>query len=375
MYDPKVITDLRLASELSIKARNAHKFYSKQECDEQEAKFLNKTNASSQRIVTKINNTPNRFVDLRDYTRNEYVLMTANLDTPDRLVARNGLSLRVRAAVDPKDGQILGNIDMCLKTTMPSDTNVIQIHSQRGASSRRRGEWECSLNSLDPKIEELIAANIRSEPSLPDMILAGAVRNEELFVESIGCSVRGIYPSYEIINRHGLDMAAVNQHAQDMANIFMTPDAMFVTHEDIEEEFEFLGILGIEEGDITPRQFDKIMRKSMETLERIFLSADPGNVVVNHNTKSIRARMGLETRYGPPVVYDIDQNLSGTFNISHADRIDVAARHALSMQIRPADIDLNLVGKAIGYVKAKADRIPSLQGDILPETITRSFHI
>jgi hypothetical protein len=367
VYDPEVKIDTRLLNELGIKARNAEKFYGKQDKDEQEVKFLLKTNTASQRIVDKINSTPNRFVDLRDYTRNQYILLTMNMDTQDRILAKNGLSLRVRAAIDPVTSQINGNIDMCLKTVLPSESNIIQIHSSKGANSNRRGEWECALKTVDPKIEELIAENLGSEPALPDMILAGAIRNEDLFVESLGCSMRGIYPSYEIIRRHGYEFAATFQHAQDMANIFMTPDANQILHEDIEEEFEFLKFRGISEGDITQAQFDKIMGKSMDTLGAIILSADTCNIIQNRTTKSMRARTALESIYGPPAPNDENASLRCMFNADLVSRINFASAHALSLKIRTTDVDFELVNNQIAHIKAATDRLPSLTGEMLPE--------
>lgn len=342
MFDPEMNLSDRLAKELGLKNGL---FYPKRECDEQELKYLISGGASVyDRIRRAIHDKPNRLVDTNEWTRNNFALITLNLDTKDQMLARNGFSLRVRFALTKGfDGFEIKSIDMCIKTIMPTGNNVVLF-------KQTRGEWECELSDLNPSMARMIAANLESDPPLPAFFRSGHIKDEDLFVESIGCSLRNVFPSYEIISRRGMVIAAAFQHTEDVRNIFLTPYGDAVTARDSEAEAEFTGFHGIRTGDISPAQFEKLMRKSMELLDRTIVNTSPREISRNLLSKAVRARNALEDVYGP----DHSTVLRQSFNLQQ--RIEEASRFSLSQGVRAADISLDNLWHHIGHLRAAVER-------------------
>jgi len=339
MFDPKIVMDERLVAELSV---NADKFYSKRDCDEQELKYLLTSNSRSpfQSIRAALQRRPNRIVDMRNWEQRESSLVTLNLDTVDQKLAKAGFSLRVRFAY-AADGEIK-HIDMCLKTAMPVGTNVLPFN-------KTRGEWEIELSDRRPDINRLIAEHANSRPRIPDAFIALGIQDKDLFVETIGATHRNVFPSYEQFERKGNIIVSVFQHTED-DNIFLNAHADTRTGSDREAEAEFLGLVGVDENDITPEQFNNKMHKAMELTDRIIRTSDT-SLVTNDKSKAVRSRAFLESNSGPSI------HLVDKFD--HATRIMEASKFALSQRVRPDEqYLLDNLRPHIAPMRAEAARLP-----------------
>lgn len=342
MYDPEILLYPRLAKEFGLKIDSP--FAPKRKCDEQELKYLfSGGKPTADRVVSSIHAQPNRIVDTNQWSRNEYALVTINYDTLDQRLSRNGYSLRVRFSLNKIDSEFrLAQIDMCIKTIMPTGNNVVLF-------KQTRGEWECKLSSLQPDMERMIRENLREDPPLPDFFVQGGVSPEELFVESLGCSLRTVFPSYEIIERRNRIIVPEFHHTIDK-NVFMTPYGDILTGHDDEMEAEFVGIHGIEPSELKPDQFEKLMRKSMELLDRTIVNASPSNIERNLLSKAVRARNYLEGFYGP----DAKTVLNQQFNMQQ--RIEEASRFSLSQRLTADDISLPNLWHHVGHLYALSQR-------------------
>ncbi len=340
MFDPEMKLSDRLAKELGLQS-NA--FYPKRDCDEQELKYLVR-GAVYDRIRHALHAQPNRVVDTTEWTRNDYALVTLNFDTQDQRLARNGFSLRVRFSLTKDFGGFnVNNIDMCIKTIMPTGHNVVMF-------KQTRGEWEVEPGGLHPNLPKMIAEHAGSNPPLPAFFTEGHVRDEDLFIESVGCSLRNIFPSYEVINRRNRIIVPAFQHTEDVKNIFLTPYGDIVTAMDSEAEAEFIGVYGIDEESYCAEKFDVLMRKSMQLLDRNILMAAPGLIHHNFLSKAVRARNALEDVYGP----DHSTVLQKQFDLQR--RIEEASRFSLSQHVRAADISLENLWHHIGHLRAAVER-------------------
>jgi hypothetical protein len=341
MFDPDVDLDSRLAAEFGIKPGDVP-FYSKADCHEEELKYLTQ---SFQEIRSAIHRSNSRIVDARAWTANPYALVTLNLDTIDRQLAQAGYSMRVRFAYDGDNKSVpISKIDMSIKTALPMGSNVVMF-------KQKRGEWEAELHTLKPSLAAMIEANKKSKPPLPDFFKDGHLKDDDFFVESVGCTLRNIYPSYEKFTRHGKTLVTSFQHTEDILNVFMTPQAEAVTGQDSEAEAEFLGIYNLTEDDASPEDFDKLMDKSKKLLDRVIMSA-AGNIQRTLISKAVRARNGLETVYGPSSTED---NLSEKFGM--AQRVDEAARYALMYRIKPENAPFEHVWHLVARMKVQATRL------------------
>lgn len=341
MYDPEIDLDKRLKAELGIRGEGT---YEKNPNDELELKFRIKNPAAFDHIRDRVHSHPNRLVDTRAWTRNPYVLVTLNLDTEDRLLAREGYSLRVRFALDRINGVYeISSIDMCIKSVTP-ESNLIRL-------DHKRGEWETDLPTLRPNMARMIAANQGTEPPLPDFFKSGLIKDEDLFVESIGCTLRCVYPSYESFNYKGQQIASVFQHTEDRINLFMTPHADIITGEDSEAEAEFIRLMGITPHDLTPEKFQKLQDKALDLLNRQILLASPGNIEQNRLSKAIRARHALETFYGPSVADDTPSR-----QFDRASQIAESSHFSLSQRIRPEAVMLDNIWRHVGHLHRRAEK-------------------
>lgn len=336
MFDPETELDLRLAAEFGLKGGDIP-FSAKIATEEQELKY--KTSAFSD-IRQAIHNAPNRRVDSRAWAPNPYLLVTLNLDTPDRLFALNGYSMRVRFAYNPNNVNPIGSIDMCIKTTL-QDSKVVQLFNQT------RGEWEITLPNLTPNIAQMVSDHKYGENPIPTFFEQENVQNAPIFVESVGCTMRNGYPSYEKFSRHGKTVVTAFSHTEDWKNIFLLPHADIVTSVDEEAEVEFDGFYNLTPDDLNAEDYEKLMRKSMRLMDRIIMGA---HTSIEHNsvTKSMRARSGLEVYYGP----SHEEALKNKFDM--AARIDYASAYALMQQIRPEDVNLSMLHFHAGKMLAEA---------------------
>lgn len=350
MFDPEMVLSDRLAKELGLDPNCA--FYPKRECDEQELKYLvYGGNSVYDRIRQAIHAQANRVVDTTEWTRNNFALITLNFDTQDQLLARNGYSLRVRFALTKDaDGFNIQSIDMCIKTIMPTGNNVVMFQ-------QTRGEWECELHNLMPNMAKMIADNEGKEPPFPAFFKGGMIRDEDLFIESVGCSLRNVFPSYEIINRRNRIIVPAFQHTEDVKNIFLTPLGDILTAIDSEAEAEFLGAYGIDEESYCAEKFDVLMRKSMQLLDRNILLAAPGLIQHNLLSKAVRARNALEHVYGP------DHGTVYTNQFNMQQRIEEASRFSLSQRITAKDISLEMLWAHVGHLRAAVEREKAPQGN------------
>jgi hypothetical protein len=342
MYDPEILLYPRLAKEFGLKTDSP--FAPKRECDEQELKYLytgGKTTAD--KVVSNIHAQSNRIVDTSQWSRNEYALVTINYDTLDQRLSRNGFSLRVRFALNKVDNEYkISKIDMCIKTIMPTGNNVVLF-------KQTRGEWECKLSSLEPDMGRMIRETAKKNPPLPAFFAQGGVRPEELFIESLGCSLRSVFPSYEIIARRNKIIVPEFHHTIDK-NVFMTPYGDILTSGDDEMEAEFVGIHGLKPDELKPDQYEKLMRKSMELLDRTIVSSSPANIQRNLLSKAVRARNALEIVYGP----DVKTVLSQKFNMDQ--RIEEASRFSLSQGLTAADLNIPNLWHNVGHLQALRER-------------------
>ena len=338
MYDPEILLYPRLANEFGLKTDSP--FAPKRECDEQELKYLfTGGKNTADRLVRSIQSQPTRIVDTNQWTRNEYALVTINYDTLDQRLSRNGFSLRVRFSLNKTGNDFqMSQIDMCIKTIMPTGNNVVLF-------KQTRGEWECRPENLKPDIDLMIRETAKKDPPLPAFFVQGGVRPEELFIESLGCSLRTVFPSYEIIERRNKIIVPEFHHTIDK-NVFMTPYGDILTGRDDETEAEFVGIHGIEPDELRPDQFEKLMRKSMELLDRTIVCSSPNNIERNLLSKAVRARRALEDVYGP----DDRTVVSQQFNMDQ--RIEEASRFSLSQRLTADDISLSNLWHHVGHLHA-----------------------
>ncbi len=342
MYDPEMTLSDRLSKELGLKS---DMFYPKRECDEQELKYLISGGLPVyNRIRHALQAQPNRIVDTTSWTRNDYALVTLNFDTQDQMLSRNGFSLRVRFALT-KDfsGFHVTKTDMCIKTIMPTGHGVVMFQ-------QTRGEWECDPGGLNPNMAKMIAENANQNPPLPAFFTEGNVQDDQLFIESMGCSLRNVYPSYERINRRNKIIVPAFQHTEDVKNVFLTPYGDIVTASDSEAESEFIGVYGIDEEGYEEEKFDTLMRKSMQILDRLIIGASPGNIQHNFLSKATRARNALEDIYGP----DYRTGLKSKFD--HQTSIEEASRFSLSQAVTAKDISLENLWHHIGHLYAAVER-------------------
>lgn len=342
MYDPEILLYPRLANEFGLKTDSP--FAPKRECDEQELKYLYTGGKNTaDRLLRGIQAQPNRIVDTNQWSRNEYALVTINYDTLDQRLSRNGFSLRVRFSLNKTGNDFqLSQIDMCIKTIMPTGKNVVLF-------KQTRGEWECSPDSLRPDMDLMIRENANKKPPLPAFFVQGGVRPEELFIESLGCSLRTVFPSYEIIERRNRIIVPEFHHTIDK-NVFMTPYGDILTGHDDETEAEFVGIHGIEPNELNPDQYEKLMRKSMELLDRTIVNSSPNNIQRNLLSKAVRARSALEGFYGPDGKTVANQQ----FNI--AQRIEEASRFSLSQRLTADNISLANIWHHVGHLYEVSQR-------------------
>lgn len=345
MFDPEVELDARIRKELGLKPKEAF-FRPKTDCDEEELKFRVKNYKCYPKIRTVIHDAPNRIVDTRNWTANPHALVTLNLDTADRQLAHAGYSLRVRFAFDPTKNQKTYNFDMCIKTAFPKG-------GRQSLHQLTRGEWETAVQTSAPNMAMMIEANKEAQRPLPNFFKDGHISDEEYFVESVGITMRNVYPSFEQFRRRGKLVTACFQHTEDWVNGFMSPLCDGIITQDSEAEAEFLGFYNLPEEDATPEEYEKLMRKSMRLLTKVITNADPASLIENPHSKSMRARYALESVYG---CCHHDKGVRATFNKDYS--IDQAVRHALSFQVRPEAIDL----KAIEWSIAKLlTRIPAME--------------
>lgn len=336
MFDPEMLLYPRLAKEFGLKTDSP--FAPKRECDEQELKYLYTGGKSTaDKVVRSIHAQQTRIVDTNQWSRNEYALVTINYDTLDQRLAQNGYSLRVRFSLNKSGSDFqVSNMDMCIKTIMPTGNNVVLF-------KQTRGEWECELSALQPDMEKMIRKNVKKNPPLPAFFVQGGVKPEELFIESLGCSLRTVFPSYEVIDRRNKTMVSEFHHTIDK-NVFMTPYGDILTGHDDETEAEFVGIHGIAPDELSPEQYEKLMRKSMELLDRTIVSSSPGNIQRNLLSKAVRARHALEDVYGP----DEKTVISKQFNIGQ--RIEEASRFSLSQRLTADEISLPNLWHHVGHL-------------------------
>lgn len=344
MYDPEFDFDRRLSAELGI--ANSQAFYPKLPCHEQELKFIVHPR-HYKTIRETLQSNPKRTVDTRAWALNPYALVTFNLETPERDVARSGHSLRVRCALTEN---AITSIDMCIKT-------VNMAGNKTAAFNRTRGEWEIALADLKPDMPRMIAERSNDNPPLPALFRSELIRNNNLFVETIGVTQRVGYASYEKIHYKGRQIAAKFDHTEDPINLFLTPHADIITAQDSEAEAEFVGFHGLEEGDIKPEKFEKLMYKSMGLLSRDIRCAIPG-LQENPLSKAVRAQRALETIYGPSVSGD---TLSDHFNLDR--RVDEAVRFSLSQRIKTTDVSLSNIWMHVGHLNAKMQRMEAPAND------------
>lgn len=338
MFDPEMLLRPRLAREFGLKDNTP--FASKLPCDEQELKYINLGGqVTARKTVSHIHAQSTRIVDTEQWQRNKYALFTLNYDTPDQLLYRNRFSLRVRFSLNKINGAYaVSQIDMCIKTHLQTGNNVVLF-------KQTRGEWEIEQNSLKPDLNKMISAHKNSNPPLPKFFTQGGIKDDELFIESIGCSLRSSFPSYEVINRRNKIIVPEFHHTIDQ-NIFMTPYADVVTGRDDEMEAEFVGFHGLEPGELSENQYEKLMRKSMELLDRTIVTADPAYIRRNLLSKAVRARNALETVYGP----DSKTVLSHNFNMQQ--RIEEASKFSLSQCITSNDVNLDNLWHHVGHLYA-----------------------
>lgn len=350
MFDPDVVLSPRLAKDLGLKDTS---FYAKNDNDEQELKYRVTGGYSVyDGIRGAIADKPNRMVDENSWTSNQYALVTLNLDTKNQDLAHNGYSLRVRFALTKGyGGFIIDNIDMCIKTLMPSEKTTI-LHEQT------RGEWEAHLQTLEPSMAAMIAHNRGKKPALPAFFQDGHIRDEDLFVESTGCTLRNVFNSFEIVQKRNKVLVPVFQHTEDVANVFLTPHGDAITAQDSEAEAEFLGVYGMSKEETSEEKFDKTMRKSMKLLDSIIMTADPGKITRNLISKATRARNGLESLYGP----DDKKCLSSQFGMQA--RIENASHFALMQEVRPADTNVNIMWHHIERMRAQVARERAMTAEI-----------
>lgn len=342
MFDPEVTLSPRLANQFGLKKSV---FYPKAENDEQELKYdIAGGYGMYEKIRAEIAEKPNRFVDEENWTSNQYALVTLNLDTPDQELARNGYSLRVRFALTKQHGAyVISNIDMCIKTLMPSEKTTI-LHKQT------RGEWEAELKSLSPSMTEMIRQNAGKKPALPDFFKDGHIKDSDLFVESTGCTLRHVFPSYEIIRKGGNIIVPTFQHTEDVINVFLTPRGDIVTGQDSEAEAEFLGLHCNPSKKMNGEKFEKYMRKSMELLDSIIVGASPAQITRNLISKGTRARIGLDSLYGPKEL------IAPKDAFTRQASIEQASHFALMQRVRPEDVNLNVFWHQIEKMRAKVHK-------------------
>ena len=338
MYDPEILLYPRLAKEFGLKTDSP--FAPKRECDEQELKYLFKGGKhTADRVVQGIHAQPTRIVDTNQWSRNEYALVTINYDTLDQRLSRNGYSLRVRFSLNKSESSFqIAQMDMCIKTIMPTGDNVILF-------KQTRGEWECKLESLQPDMDKMIRENANKKPPLPAFFVQGGVRPEELFIESLGCSLRSVFPSYEVITRRNRIIVPEFHHTIDK-NVFMDPNGDVLTSHDDETEAEFVGVHGLEPNELTEDQYEKLMRKCMQLLDRTIIASSPSNIERNLLSKAVRARNSLEIIYGP----DIKTALQQRFN--QQQRVEEASRFSLSQRLSSDDINLPNLWRHVGHLFA-----------------------
>ncbi len=338
MYDPDFDFDRRLSSELGI--ANPEAFYPKRKCDEEELKILVHPR-HFETIRHALQSKPNRLVDTRGWTLNPYALVTFNVDSRDRDIARSGHSCRVRCALN---GNTITSIDMCIKTVNAPGAKAV-------GTNYRRGEWEVPLPTLNPDMEKMIAEKSDDDPPLPAVFRSEQIRYADLYAESIGVTLRAGYPLYEKLNYKGTKIAIGFHGTNDFANRFFTPHGDVMTGEDSEAEIEFTGIHGINKGDIQENAFEKLMLKSMGLLSRDIRCAVPG-LKENPLSKAVRAQRALETVYGPSISGD---GISDRFNLDR--RIDEAVRFSLSQQVKTTDVSLDTIWMHVGHLNAKMQRM------------------
>lgn len=342
MFDPELALTDRLTKELGFKGRVP--FYPKAENDEEELKYLVTGGYRTfEDIRAGIQGKPNRIVDTDNWTSNQYALVTFNLDTADQRIARNGYSLRVRCALTKQNNNFyIRNIDMCIKTLMPSEKTTI-LHKQK------RGEWETELPTLQPSMAAMIAHNMGKNPPLPDFFKGGNIRDEDLFVESTGCTLRNVFPSYEIIEKRKRVIVPAFQHTEDVCNVFLNPHGDAITEQDSESEAEFLGIFGLDPQETKQDKFDKYAAKSKKLLDNVIIATSPAEITRNLLSKATRARQGLENLYGP-----CD---NGKLNLcDRGQAIEEASRFALSQKVKPTDVSLEVMWHQIEKMRAKVER-------------------
>lgn len=346
MFDPEINFDARLGAEFGLKPGVIVPFLPKIKTEEQELKYS--TDAFT-KIRDAINNANNRLVDTSALVVNPYVLVTLNLDTADRQLAKAGYSLRVRFAYDG-DNRVkpISSIDMCIKTTLVSG-NIVKLVDQT------RGEWETELHDLKPNMAAMIEEHeFNQERPLPDFFKDGHIKDDQYFVESIGCTMRNVFPSYEKFERRGKTVLTAFQHTEDWQNIFLTPHGDTITSHDSEAECEFLGFYNLTPDDVTAADFEKLMRKSMKLMDRVIIGADMVNIKHNTVTKSMRARNGLETVYAAPTEHG---NIKAQFDI--ASRINEASLFSLSQRVRPQNVPLDNIWHHSASMKAQMERMIS----------------
>lgn len=338
MYDPEMVFHPRLAKECGLKADPP--FAPKLPCNEEELKQHNQGGAKTTwKVINNLQSQFNRIVDTEQWERNEYVLVTNNLDTLDQRAARNGFSIRIRYPLIKVDGRlVISRFDLTIKTLFPTGSNVVSFR-------QTRREWEVPLDSLKPDIGKMIAEHAGSRPALPAFFTQGGIKDEELYVESVGASLRTSFPSFEIIKRCNKVIVPEFHHTIDK-NIFMTPYCDAVTGQDDEMEAEFIGFHGIEPGELSGSEYDKLMRKSMQTLERTIINSDPANIQRNLTSKAGRARNALEVVYGP------ENNFALTKNFNMEQRVEQASHFALSQRITPKDVRLDNIWHNVGHLYA-----------------------
>ena len=127
MFDPEIAFDGKMSAECGYVPDIV---YPKAKCHEQELKYSIQSNSliPYENIRHNIASKPHRKIDMRSYFASPDAIITMNLDTKTRELAKAGFSLRVRFALSGDTMNDVSRIDMCAKTRLLP--GVIPLHEQ-----------------------------------------------------------------------------------------------------------------------------------------------------------------------------------------------------------------------------------------------------
>ena len=341
MFDPQHPYDQRMATELGV--YNQTTFYPCDLDDETELKFLLKPTAF-QAIRNQISAQPNRVIDPRTYNAKETALVTYNLDTEDRTIFQNGLSLRVRFSLDlsPHNPR-LSDFDISIKSLLDNKTSSYNNY--------QRLEVEAELQSFHPDLSQLVKQNKPEvQRNIPPVIYDLIEENPTLFVESVGGCFRQSYLSGHKIQNEPIIIAY--EHTED-SNLFNSPLCLPCdTVYDFESEAERKGEIGDNLQRYSNEEMNYYRDISLKSTAALIVGAEE-SIEYNNRTKSNRGYKAVGAFHG------YDRTSPALYDSFTQQALDIA-NYGLSLGMQPEDVPIQYITSQLLELKAQKNRLFTL---------------